>query len=542
MSSGNWKSSSQPAPGVRGNVEWSVIIDNQQLADVVLQQMDFDTNTQLDHIRAYSSSDEPSDWTMPGVQSFNAGGLATSYSVDASGEVLTCPNNCITGITNMIDSALYEVVLSQQTLDVDWYWGWGQESPVIQSLYQAAKRGVAVRVIINGAYLDDDDQDIIDLLNEQWNGTEGLDASAIVMSEDDDVSKLHNKGVIVDEKSVLVSSINMGSSAMNRNREMGVIIHSETIAQVYKDAWNVDWNRLDNVTDTDQDGLIDKWELPNGLNRTKRVLDSGVTEDLYDADGDGLSNIIEYNQGSHPLLADTDGDCIRDDIEIAWAQSTALDPNVVTVSPYDALNMADADGDGVNESTALGCDLGGIETDNGNSTDNQTLDPVGDEDSDGILNEFDICPGTPEGTPTDTEGCSNKQRMDLADASTGEEDNSGTSTMLWVMLLAGVLAAGAFVILKQLESKAESEKDLVSIEEQERMLAESSGDSPEEQSWDMPVLDGSGSSSEEVVEASGISPEDLAKCPGWDEATIQSYLDQGWTIDQLAEYYAEQLE
>jgi hypothetical protein len=74
------------------------------------------------------------------------------------------------------------------------------------------------------------------------------------------------------------------------------------------------------------------------------------------------------------------------------------------------------------------------------------------------------------------------------------------------------------------------------------MLAESSGDSPEEQSWDMPVLDGSGSSSEEVVEASGISPEDLAKCPGWDEATIQSYLDQGWTIDQLAEYYAEQLE
>ena len=541
MSSGNWKSSSQPAPGVRGNVEWSVIIEKQQLADIVLQQMELDTNTQFEHITAYSSSDAPNDWTMPGVESVSGGGLATSYSVDVTGEVLTCPDNCITGITNLIDSANSEVVLSQQTLDVDWYWGWGQQSPVISSMYEAAKRGVSVRVIINGAYLDDDDQDIVDLLNEVWNGTEGLDTSAIIMSEDDDVSKLHNKGIIVDEKSVLVSSINLGSSAMNRNREMGVVIHSETIAQIYKDAWNMDWNRLDNVTDTDQDGLIDKWELPNGLNRTKRVLDSGITEDLYDADGDGLSNLIEYNQGGHPLLADTDGDCIRDDVEIAWAQSTALDSNVATVTPYDALNMADADGDGVNESDALGCDLGGIDT-GGNSTDNQTLDPIGDEDNDGILNDVDICPGTPEGTPTDTEGCSNKQRMSLADASTGEEDNSGTNTMLWVMLLAGVLAAGAFVILKQLESKAESEKDLVSIEEQERMLAESSGDSPEEQSWDMPVLDGSGSSSEEVVEASGISPEDLAKCPGWDEATIQSYLDQGWTIDQLAEYYAEQLE
>ena len=74
------------------------------------------------------------------------------------------------------------------------------------------------------------------------------------------------------------------------------------------------------------------------------------------------------------------------------------------------------------------------------------------------------------------------------------------------------------------------------------MLAESSGETQEVQSWDMPVLDGSGSSSEEVVATSGISPEDLARCPGWDEATIQSFIDQGWTMDQLAEYYAEQLE
>ena len=108
----------------------------------------------------------------------SGGGLATSYSVDVTGEVLTCPDNCITGITNLIDSANSEVVLSQQTLDVDWYWGWGQQSPLIDSMYEAAKRGVSVRVIINGAYLDDDDQDIVDLLNEVWNGTEGLDTSA----------------------------------------------------------------------------------------------------------------------------------------------------------------------------------------------------------------------------------------------------------------------------------------------------------------------------------------------------------------------------
>jgi len=543
MSSGNWKSSSQPAPGVRGNVEWSVIIENQQLANIVLQQMELDTNTQFEHVTSYSSSDAPSDWTMPAVESVSGGGLATSYSVDVTGKVLTCPDNCITGITQMIDSASSQVLVSQQTLDIDWYWGWGQQSPVIESLHEAAMRGVAVRVIINGAYLDDDDQDIIDLLNEVWNGTEGLDTAAIIMSEDDDVSKLHNKGIIVDGESVLVSSINLGSSAMNRNREMGVIINSQIIAQIYVDAWYQDWNRLDNVTDTDQDGLRDIWEEPNGLNRTKRVLDSGVTEDKYDADGDGLSNMIEYNQGSHPLLADTDGDCIRDDVEIAWAQSTALDPEITTVSPYDALNMADADGDGVNESDALGCDLGGIEV-NDNSSTNQTIDPIGDDDDDGIINNLDICPDTPESTPTDSEGCSSNQRLAMADESKGDTEDSGTDTMLLVMLAAAILAIGAFLILKQLESKAESTKDLISIEEQEMMLVESDGGESDSESWAMPVLDGSSSDDKnsEKQDNIGLSPEDLARCPGWDEPTIRSYIEQGWTIDQLAEYYTEQME
>ncbi len=541
MSSGNWKPSSVPAPGVRGNVEWSVLIENQELAEIVLQQMEFDTNTQSPYITAYSSSDAPSDWTMPGVNSPGSGGTAASYSVDISGEVLTCPDNCITGITNLIDSAYSEVLLSQQTLDVDWNWGWGQQSPIIDSLYQAALRGVSVRLIINGAYLDDDDQDIVDLLNEQWNGTEGLDASAIVMSEDDDVSKLHNKGIIVDDMSVLVSSINLGSSAMNRNREMGVIIHSQVIAQIYKDAWNEDWSRLDNVTDTDQDGMIDKWEVPNGLNRTLRILDSGISEDLYDADGDGLSNLVEFIQGGHPLLIDTDGDCVRDDIEIAWAQSTALDNSVTTVTPFDALNKADADGDGVNESSVLGCDLGGIEPVNNNSN-NQTIDPVGDDDGDGILNEGDICPNTPDNTPTDTEGCSNSQRLDLAEKSTGENEDS-SSTMLLVMLCAAILAIGAYVILKQLESKAETAKDLVSIEEQEMMLAQSSDTDTNTDSWAMPVLDGSSVENNENTEQNSyeITDDDLAKCPGWDAETIQAYLDQGWTMEQLASYYQDQL-
>ena len=534
MSSGNWKSSSVPAPGVRGNVEWSIIIDNLDVAQMVDQQFSLDIHwSELMSLSDYDSYDFFTPNTIGG------GGVQSAIQASVSGEVLTCPENCVTKITEFIRSANSEVLLSQQTLDVDWSYGWGDENPIITALHDVAMDGVGVHLIINGAYLDDDDQEVVDLFNEVWNGTEGLDASAIVMSEDDDVSKLHNKGIIVDGESVLVSSINMGSSAMNRNREMGVIIHSAIVTQFYLDAWHVDWNRLDNVTDTDQDTLTDKWEVANGLNRTKRIMPNGVSEDKYDSDGDGVNNTDEEKQGGHPLLADTDGDCAIDSAEIAWAQRTALNSSVENVAIYDALNMEDADGDGIKDTEKFGCDLSS-DVDTTEPDTNQTVDPDADDDSDGIANKNDLCPDTELGGLTDLDGCSSDQLADKADASDGEKDTSGPNTMLIVMIVAAIFTAGAFLILKQLESKATEAKDLVSLEEQEMMLMENS-DSVDTEDWSMPVLDGSGG--EVVAEiSSGITDADLAKFPGWGADVIQRYLDSGWTIEQLAEYYQEQVQ
>ena len=534
MSSGNWKPSSTPAQGVRGNVEWSIVIDNSDVAKMVDQQFSLDIYwSELMSLSDYDSHEFYTPNTIGG------GGIQSAIQASLSGEVLTCPENCITKITQFIRSADEEVLLSQQTLDLDWSYGWGDENPIITALHEVAMDGVGVHLIINGAYLDDDDQEVVDLFNEVWNGTEGLDASAIVMSEDDEVSKLHNKGIIVDGESVLVSSINMGSSAMSRNREMGIIIHSATVTQFYLDAWHVDWNRLDNVTDTDQDTLTDKWEVANGLNRTKRIMPSGVSEDMYDSDGDGVNNTDEEKQGGHPLLADTDGDCAIDSAEIAWAQSTALNSSIENVAISDALNMEDADGDGVKDTDLFGCDLVS-DVDTAEPDGNHTIDPNADDDSDGVANKNDLCPNTEPGGLTDQDGCSSNQLAEKADASDGEKDTTGSNTMLIVMLVAAIFTAGAFFILKQLESKATEAKDLVSLEEQEMMLMENT-ESVATESWSMPVLDGSG---EEVGSeaTSDITAADLAKFPGWGSDVIQRYLDNGWTIEQLAEYYQEQVE
>jgi hypothetical protein len=355
------------------------------------------------------------------------------------------------------------------------------------------------------------------------------------MSNNGTVSKLHNKGVIIDQQSVLVSSINWGSSALTRNREMGVLIHSQEVAQPYIESWYQDWNRVDFDTDSDLDGLPDYWEVQYSLNRSQRfIVSQNLNEGLVDADGDGLQNYVELLYGGNPMSVDTDGDCIEDDVEVAWAHSTAMDSEIEDVSPYDAINLADADGDGVNESESMGCDLGGIivdqPTDNETNNQNSTAD---DADGDGIPDAEDICPNTPIGIARDATGCSSEQRSLLSTPSSQQGEDLGANLMMYLMISAMLLLVGAFLILNRINKNAEQQKDLVTLNSPDVGVS----DPIQTSDWAMPVLDGSNSQ----PEIAKFSQADLQRFPGWDETMLSTYLDQGWTIEQLDEYYQQQI-
>jgi len=62
--------------------------------------------------------------------------------------------------------------------------------------------------------------------------------------------------------------------------------------------------------DTDGDGMPDFWEIDNGLN-------PNVNDALNDNDGDGLTNIQEYQYHTDPKNKDTDGDGYLDGDEVA---------------------------------------------------------------------------------------------------------------------------------------------------------------------------------------------------------------------------------
>ena len=142
MSSGNWKPSSVPAPDVRGNVEWSVIIDNDDLAQMVEQQIILDRD-----VSELMSLNDYDQYQFYPPSTIGGGGVQSAIQTSISGELLTCPSNCVTKIVDFIMSAEDEVLLSQQTLDADWSYGWGDENPIITALHDVAMQGIGVHLI-----------------------------------------------------------------------------------------------------------------------------------------------------------------------------------------------------------------------------------------------------------------------------------------------------------------------------------------------------------------------------------------------------------
>jgi len=380
ISSGNWKDTSLPSDGI-GNREWSIILNSEEAANLVLSRFSWDENPNHLHISTHSSSHSPSDgWSMEEA-SFD-GSATEPYSIQGpfDAQLMTCPDDCVDGIVSMINSAQYSIDLSVQYLDLDWYWGFG-DNPIIESLHEAANRGVKLRIILNGYYAEWDDEirGTIHMFNTNWNATEGLDTTARLMASSDTIVKLHNKGAIIDGESVLVGSMNWGSSAALRNREMGVLINHEELTSSYLSSFNEDWVRLDSSTDSDGDLMPDSWEVEYGLNRhSAAVLGTALSEQSLDPDEDGIDNLREFQLGGDPLDPDTDDDCILDGEEEAFAQSVLRSPTL-------SMTSGDVDENGIPDGEQWGCaEPVVVDPNEGNETTEPEPEP--EEEEGGFIN------------------------------------------------------------------------------------------------------------------------------------------------------------
>jgi phosphatidylserine/phosphatidylglycerophosphate/cardiolipin synthase-like enzyme len=123
---------------------------------------------------------------------------------------------------------------------------WGEEpNTFIAALIGAARRGCEVKVLLDSRDYNVDawnDNDEAVAWIEQVAQEENLNLEAKLVDLDGlGLAKVHSKGLIVDGKKVIITSLNWNANS-GHNREAGVIVENEEIASFYEDVFFHDWN------------------------------------------------------------------------------------------------------------------------------------------------------------------------------------------------------------------------------------------------------------------------------------------------------------
>lgn len=228
-----------------GNRGWGVIIRSPELGGYFrdLFLLDWGSRTSLDaakELKAELEGMEEVDISMDG--SFDDG-RSEVLALNGKAEMyaLISPDHTEDVLLDILDGGEERIYVEQMSVDLEWdHLGVRTENPLLTSLIGSARKGVEVKVLLDGNFLDTSDNDeVVRYLNEVAS-SEDLDLEAR-LADIPNISMVHNKGLVIDDI-VIVSSINWVVSAFRDNREVGIAISMEDLAEHYSDRFLRDWD------------------------------------------------------------------------------------------------------------------------------------------------------------------------------------------------------------------------------------------------------------------------------------------------------------
>ncbi len=237
IGSENFKSGGYPAPGLQGNRGWGAYLEDPELAAYFRDVFLFDARG--GDIVPFKG--KAADVHMP---------YAPAYTVEfapcrAEGARVTpvLSPDTSTLILQLIGEAKESIAIEQAYITNESTY---ELNPYLAAAIDASRRGVAVRVLLDAAWFnvedDADNDEMVDLIN-RIAATEGLPLEARIADlAANNLAKVHNKGVIVDGRAALVSSINWNANSPAFNREAGVIIEHPDIAAYFTRVFADDWD------------------------------------------------------------------------------------------------------------------------------------------------------------------------------------------------------------------------------------------------------------------------------------------------------------
>lgn len=237
----NWANTGVPKNPSFGNREWGVVLRNSEVAASFLQvfQDDWDpSHTDSCPIEGMNLTVFPDFMLEYDIPTGLYQPLFMTENITGPCEVIPVfsPDTSEQALLDAIDAATTTVYVQQLYI----YKDWGETlSPLVQHLINKSGEGVQVQVILD---YNIDFEDTITMLDEtkQYLETYGIGVK-FISNEWSPFSTLHNKGIIIDNTTVLISSINWNEQSVRKNREAGVLIMNQEVAAYYASVFLSDW-------------------------------------------------------------------------------------------------------------------------------------------------------------------------------------------------------------------------------------------------------------------------------------------------------------
>ncbi len=238
----NWVKTGVPKNPSFGNREWGIIIHNHTVAQLFLEIFFDDANP--DRCDTYSF--DMLNITIPNDFFLNRNSYQGSYTPrfdlctvrgNITATPLFSPDTSEQAILDLISSAQQSIYIQQLYIYPNWT---GQQSPFVTALLHQAAQGLDIRIILNC------NPGFEDSYKDAWYLKRYLEPYGIqvklLYTNWSYFSNMHNKGLIVDNHTVLISSVNWNENSVRNNREAGIILNNTEIAAFYLEVFLFDWS------------------------------------------------------------------------------------------------------------------------------------------------------------------------------------------------------------------------------------------------------------------------------------------------------------
>ena len=237
VTSENFKYSGFPPLGMSANRGWGVYLEDPELADYFSTV--FLTDIGGKSVTAFNGTPGILE-SLPGEK--HSMEFRPGYFSGATVQPVIAPDTS-NQITDLINSAEMSIEIEQAYITNETP---NSLNPYLSAAINASRRGVHARVLLDPYWYntenEKDNDEMVSLINH-IGVSENIPLEArcadLRMNQ---IKQIHNKGIIVDESRVLVSSINWNSNSPKFNREAGVIIDHSGVARYFLEVFEDDWN------------------------------------------------------------------------------------------------------------------------------------------------------------------------------------------------------------------------------------------------------------------------------------------------------------